>query len=96
MIEEYWENVIAKEFGINTDDLYQGKYNANIGIAKQVLWCILHYKENISTGMISKRYKRTRRNVFYALSKGKFLAEKQSTYKAMFNRIYETNKREAI
>lgn len=80
----------AKYFGFEEIKLYSATKSGNVILAKHLLWHYLHYECGISVGKLSKSFYRSKRNVYFAVSKIKEGLKKQKYYQ----RIYEEYKNE--
>lgn len=80
----------AKYFGFDESKLYSATKSGNVILAKHLLWHYLHYECGISVGKLSKSFYRSKRNVYFAVSKIKEGLKKQKYYQ----RIYESYKNE--
>lgn len=81
--------VTSKYFNLKVQDLYSKNKKSKVVIAKQLLWYILHTDLNISVGVLSKEFLRSRRNIFVAISKIRYGIKNQKYYQELYRSLKE-------
>lgn len=84
----------AKHFGLDERDLYSSTRNEDVVIARHLLWYILHVHYNISTGLLSKEFFRSRRQIFNGICKIKNGIKRQKFYNELYKGFIEVIKKE--
>lgn len=79
------KDCIVKYFNIEIEDLYSTSRKGNYVIARFLLWYILHYEYGISSYVLAREYKKTRRNIMIALAKFRNGLNSQKYYKDLYN-----------
>lgn len=85
-------NLCLKHFGLKESDLYSYTRKGDKVLARHLLWYVLHVDYNISTGVLSKEFLRTRRQIFNAINKIKNGIRKQRFYKELYDNFALTLK----
>lgn len=85
-------NLCLKHFGLKESDLYSSTRKEDKVLARHLLWYVLHVDYGISTGILSKEFFRTRRQIFNAINKVKNGIKKQRFYQELYNNFVETLK----
>lgn len=85
--------VTSKYFNLKVQDLYSKNKKSKVVIAKQLLWYILHTDLNISVGVLSKEFLRSRRNIFVAISKIRYGIKNQKYYQELYRSLKEETER---
>lgn len=73
--------------GVTNKDIRDKNNKKNDSLARGYVWYILHYDYNLSVSQIAKEYNRSKRAVFYLISKTKYIVDNQSTYKKLYEKI---------
>lgn len=81
-----------KHFGLEERDLYSSTRKGDKVMARHLLWYVLHVDYGISTGVLSKEFLRTRRQIFNAINKIKSGVNKQRFYKELYSNFVATLK----
>lgn len=82
----------AKYFSINENDIYSRGRSMQCILARHIIWYILHYKHKIPSSVIADKFFRTKRMIFWAVSKIKYGVETQRYYKEVFDSFYKEYK----
>lgn len=93
IIEEMSDFAI-KYFKISKHELYDRNREGNKVIARHLLWYVLHVDYNVSTGVLSKEFMRSRRNIFISISKIRHWIKTQRFYKDMYNHFISSFRKE--
>lgn len=83
-IIERASSVVSKYFNLRVQELYSKNRRSKVVTAKQLLWYILHTDLNISVGILSKEFLRSRRNIFVAISKIRYGIKNQKYYQELY------------
>ena len=81
--------IVAKYFNLREPDLYSKTKKDKVVVAKQLLWYILHVDFNISVGILSKEFLRSKRNIFIAISKIRYGIKSQKFYQELYKNLKE-------
>lgn len=81
-----------KHFGLDERDLYSSTRKGDKVLARHLLWYVLHVDYGISTGVLSREFFRTRRQIFNAINKVKNGIKKQKFYKEIYGNFAATLK----
>lgn len=84
-----------KYFDLNVTDLYGKSRKEKCVIARNIIWHEMHYRYNISVSNIAKEFFKTKRNVFYGISKIKNAIKKQRFYRDLYNKFIEEYNKKA-
>lgn len=87
MIFTTWEKKIRDILDVDVKDIIRRKRDSKTELARCMLWYILHHECGLSITQLTKRYKRKRRNVYYAIANMKFRIEKQKEYKTLYESV---------
>lgn len=83
----------ADYFNFKEEKLYSQKTDNNSSIARYFIWYYLHINENVSIGLLSKEFFRTRRTIFLGISKLKSMIKNQRMYNEMYNKFIDEYKK---
>lgn len=89
IIRKIEENVCSY-YNVNVDELMGSSKTKNVINAKYLVWFLLYNNLNLSANKIAKEYKRSIRDVRYAIAKTRFLIEKDKEFCESY--IYLLNK----
>ena len=81
-----------KHFDLEEKDLYSSTRKGDKVLARHLLWYVLHVDYGISTGVLSKEFFRTRRQIFNAINKIKNGIKKQRFYRDLYDGLMENIK----
>lgn len=79
----------AKYFKIDENSLYNRCVDRTLTLARHIAWYILHVDYGIPTSILSKRFHRTRRHIFYGINKIRCGIEKQKFYKTIYKDLLD-------
>lgn len=83
-IEKY-ECLVVNYFGLKKEDLYSHEKVRVKALARRMLWYFLHGKVGVSSQCLASRYKKTKRNIFIAISLFKEEIRLQKYYKDIYD-----------
>lgn len=84
------EPIIVEYFNLECQfDLYAPRIDQKTSTARFYLWHFLHFYKSFSIRELSMQYGRTRRNVYYGVSKTKYRVDKISCYKELYSGLIE-------
>ena len=85
-------NLCLKHFCLKESDLYSSTRKGDKVLARHLLWYVLHVDYGVSTGVLSREFFRTRRQIFNAINKVKNGIKKQRFYKELYDNFVLTLK----
>lgn len=81
------ESTICDYFNVDTDSIVNNDRTSNVTLARGFIIYVLHTKYGFSANKLAKTYFRTRRAIFWHLSKIGYIIKKQKMYIKIYEEI---------
>ena len=72
-------------FKISESKIYSHLTHDEYSIVRYIIWFYLHYRENLPISIIAKSFYRSKRTIFYGISKIRDNIKNQRIYKDMYS-----------
>lgn len=88
--------ICARHFNIDEREIYSKIREEDRITARHLLWYVLHVDFKVSTGVLSKEFFRTRRQIFSAIGKIRLRLKVQRFYREIYSSFMNELEKEGI